>query len=679
MKPITAIAPAWPLQHLVATNPMAGFESMPFDEALRHAKAYFQQQELPEGMQRVNRISIKWLQIFFDQGQATIAMPNRDQGFLQTMRQLLVWDKQVHQGRRERQQWIRQLPATAEGVVQQCLGYFQYSPEQTNQYLTLLLTTLPGWSAYIQYRINTDASITQAEYLAFRLILTHVLWPESASLLAWHEQAMNTADVDDLYEQLCVRESAYKAKLGIQLQSAHMRGNQAKTLAPAQWVCCIDVRSEPLRRALEMKGQYETFGYAGFFGVPVSIEDAITGSRHASCPVLLTPAHNIVERPIYAEHNCRKRYRAIQAVKQLYQSLKYTFTTPFSLVETLGLSAGIWMGIRTLSPRLSRWITRYLKKIAHQDIQRVPILSSIPVQEQLRYAANMLTSIGLTQHFSPLVILCGHGSTTQNNAHATALDCGACGGNKGGANARILAAILNHPIIRSKLAEEYGIVVPDQTWFVAAQHNTTTSDIDIADQVVPTAHRAALDAVKEKIQSITAILGGKNRQQRAYDWAQVRPEWGLAKNASFIIAPRWLTQGIDLEGRAFLHSYEWEQDKDGAILAGILTAPMIVAQWINAQYFFSTLDPVAFGSGSKITANVCGKIGLMQGNASDLMHGLSVQSLFVSDTQSYHPLQRLLIVIYAPNSHVDAVIGRCPGVKNLIEQGWVSSLIISLD
>jgi len=158
---------------------------------------------------------------------------------------------------------------------------------------------------------------------------------------------------------------------------------------------------------------------------------------------------------------------------------------------------------------------------------------------------------------------------------------------------------------------------------------------------------------------------------RAKDWAQVRPEWGLARNAAFIAGPRWLTKECDLEGRAFLHSYEWDKDVDGSLLQAILTAPTVVAQWINAQYLFSTLDNVAFGGGSKVTSNITGKIGIMQGNASDLMNGLPMQSVFTSDDTPYHEPVRLTVVVYAPKGRVAEIIEQHEILRRLFGNGWV--------
>jgi uncharacterized protein YbcC (UPF0753/DUF2309 family) len=165
--------------------------------------------------------------------------------------------------------------------------------------------------------------------------------------------------------------------------------------------------------------------------------------------------------------------------------------------------------------------------------------------------------------------------------------------------------------------------------------------------------------------------GSRQTKLRSIDWSQPRPEWGLAGNAAFIIGPRSLTKNIDLEGRCFLHSYDYAQDVECNSLNVILTAPMVVAQWINAQYLLSTMNNVAYGAGSKITKNITGKIGVMQGNASDLMTGLPLQSVYISDSEAYHEMQRLMTVVYAPRAMLDKIIAKQEILKKLFGNGWV--------
>ena len=172
---------------------------------------------------------------------------------------------------------------------------------------------------------------------------------------------------------------------------------------------------------------------------------------------------------------------------------------------------------------------------------------------------------------------------------------------------------------------------------------------------------------QETLQETTA--GGV--VHRSCDWSQTRPEWGLVNNASMIIGPRSLTKDLNFEGQAFLHSYDWSIDQDRLALRTIMTAPMIVAQWINMQYLCSAIDPVIYGSGSKVTQNVTGKIGVMQGNTSDLMTGLPLQSVYQSDEQEYHTLRRLTVVVYAPESYVQWIIHNEKKIEQLLDNEWL--------
>lgn len=686
------IAPFWPLKNLVAVNPLSGFEDLPFEEALKQTSVYFQSKDMPEGIRHVNRESIKWLQAFFDEGQSTIQMPHRQFGFFKALLSLLPFDPKVHNNDPQKVKWIESLSQTPEKVIADCLVHLEIPVDEQELFLTLMLTTLHGWAAHIQYRTNwadeTDAKhpypITQEGYLAFRLLLTCLLYPEAKELLSWHKERLNNADVAEEYRKISKREETYQKELIKRLESSSFPKKRAKI--KAQLVFCIDVRSEPFRYALEAQGDYETYGFAGFFGVPVSVENSVTGDSYASCPVLLKPAHNVVEYPSCSLESCQNGQETLWGIKKIYQSLKYTFATPFCLVEMMGPLSGFWMGLKTLLPLKAEALQSSWKKTVIPNYTLNPDIQSIPLDQQVAYSSRGLKMMGLTKDFAPLVVFCGHGSTTQNNAYATALDCGACGGHHGAPNARILAAILNSTLVREALKKQ-GIEIPSDTLFLAGKHNTTTDELEIYSEAAPSSHSSQINSLKKDLEkardqnsewrsgemevSTTPEKASKEMALRSKDWAQVRPEWGLARNASFIVGPRWLTEQVSLEGQSFLHSYDWKQDSDRSSLTGILTAPMIVTQWINAQYFFSSLDPVAYGGGNKVTKNITGKIGVMQGNASDLMSGLPLQSVFKTDSEPYHQPMRLTVVVYAPQSHIDPIIKEHAILQTLFEKGWV--------
>ena len=689
------IAPFWPLKNLIAVNPLQGLEDQPVEDALQTGAAFFQQDDLPEAILAANRETIKWLQAFFDDGQATIPMPLRNEGLYAAWRHLACHDANLHGHDKQKQERLRVLPETAGQAIAECLTGLGIAKDERELFTTLMLTTLPGWAAHVKYRTEwagLDAGhphpVTQADYLALRLIITTLLWPDAKALIAWHEQALEKSKTaESPLPQMQKAESSYRLPL---LEKLAAQPLQTPHTPEAQLVFCIDVRSEPFRRALESTGDYQTLGFAGFFGIPVQITDSVTGESHASCPVLLSPKHEVVESPCCSHDKLahdRKGYERLAGFKQLYQSVKYTFTTPFALVEALGIASGAWMGLRSLAPQLASRLKTAAAETLRKPLPVEPSLDTIPLADQCAYAAGALRMMGLTHHFAPWVVFCGHGSTTQNNAYATALDCGACGGRHGAGNARMLAAMLNRAEVRDHLSKQ-GLSIPETTRFLAAEHNTTTDEMTLYGDV----SHAALQKMKQDLEKARQINSAVRLKQlqvpngnahhsrlRSQDWAQVRPEWGLARNAAFIVAPRDITAPLNLEGRCFLHSYDCTQDAEGRSLTVILTAPMVVAEWINTQYLFSTLDNVAYGGGSKITKNITGKSGIMQGNASDLMTGLPLQSVYRSDREAYHEPQRLMTVVYAPRQMLDAIVQAQPVLQKLFGNGWVQLACIEPD
>ena len=596
------IAPCWPLKNLIAVNPLAGFEDLPFVEALKLGQATFQQQELPQPMQQVNRASIKWLQVFFDEGQATLPMPLRQDGLLNSVLRLLVYDNLIIQNDRHKKHWLITLPKQPKQVIAECLFYLGVTTQEYETFLTLMLATLAGWSSYIQYLANWAYQPQtswhnidiQTQYLALRLVFTCLHWPNAKELLSWHQRAKKQADVSALLQQVNFDETTYHEEVLSKLKNQTQCTSTTQTAA--QLVFCIDVRSEPFRRVLEAQGHYETFGCAGFFGLPVAIEDPIDGSTYASCPALLKPAHQIAATPVESFEKCKQASQRAQLPKKLYQSSKYTFTVPFVLVEALGLIKGLWMACKSITPRFAFKLKTKWQAMISKNHAVTFAIDAIPFTQQVEYTASLLKSMGLTANFAPLVVFCGHGSSTSNNAYATALDCGACGGNHGTPNARILVSILNNTEIRSALKQQ-DIHISPHTHFIAAHHNTTTDVMTLFEtpSVTATDQLATLKQDLEaariqnnmcRIAQLKGVMKSKNAVKhtdvRSYDWAQVRPEWGLANNAAFIIGPRSLSKDIALDGRVFLHSYDWQQDPQGDLLAGILTAPVVVAQWINA-------------------------------------------------------------------------------------------------
>jgi uncharacterized protein YbcC (UPF0753/DUF2309 family) len=345
------------------------------------------------------------------------------------------------------------------------------------------------------------------------------------------------------------------------------------------------------------------------------------------------------------------------------------------------------MSLKSLSPKGAHLLEGLHKKIHIHNF--CCLEKSISFEKQVEYAQSALSIIGLTQDFAPIVVFCGHGSTVQNNPHASTLNCGACGGNAGGPNARLIASILNSPKVRLELKKR-AIIIPEDTLFLGAEHNTTTDTvtlfydkkdnikhIDLIEKLNKDLKNAQKTNTSNRMHSLGSSKGVKEAIRKSVNWSETRPEWGLAKNAAFIVGPRTLTEKLDLQSRCFLHSYDFRLDSDGKYLETILTAPMIVAQWINTQYFFSAFNPIIFGSGSKITHNVVGKIGVMQGNGSDLMHGLPLQSIQSTDIDPYHVPIRLLTIVLASKDTLNTIIKKHSNLQDLFFNHWVK--LISID
>jgi uncharacterized protein len=472
---------------------------------------------------------------------------------------------------------------------------------------------------------------------------------------------------------------------------------QPKTDAPTkpavQAVFCIDVRSEGFRRNLEKLGAYKTYGFAGFFGVPILYRPLGSSFNMTLAPALLTPTQEVQEVP--HDHVEGQKCEAHTAANnRRYTSHKVThglrenLLTPFAFVEMVGWLSAIPLLGKTLAPRGWR---NAQKKILAKTTPQVLVKPSIvdnPAEMSLDAQANavagLLKSIGLTKDFARLVFLCGHGSETENNPYASALDCGACGGNRGGMSAFVAASVLNSSQIREILASK-GIIIPATTFFLAGEHNTTTDTITFMNaDAVPGTHWAEFEQfardlatagehnAAERWQNLPGATG-KNPaagvQARAADWGQVRPEWGLVKNAAFICGRREITAGLNLDNRTFLHSYDAAQDPDGAVLEGIMTAPVVVAEWINMQYYLSTVDNHRFGSSTKLLHTVVGQNGVMQGRQSDLLVGLPQQSVMVGN-EMYHEPMRLTVVIEADHERISTIVAKHQNLQYLTRNKW---------
>ncbi|MBX9949462.1 MAG: DUF2309 domain-containing protein [Candidatus Obscuribacterales bacterium] len=470
----------------------------------------------------------------------------------------------------------------------------------------------------------------------------------------------------------------------------------------AQAMFCIDVRSEPFRRHLEAVGRYETIGFAGFFGIPIRCRALDQHHETDQVPAIVQPkytVHEVVrEDQKYQAVRHNGGVRVLYAIKEMLDDMKYHVLTPYIMVESIGWFFGVQLFGRTLFPEAYRkWQNRIKKAIVppvgtQMTVDRDRDDLGLTREEQCATIETVLKMMGLTKNFARLVLVCGHTSTSDNNPYEAALNCGACGGNSGKPNARLLAAMANRPYVREHLARN-GIVVPEDTHFVGAVHDTTTDAIELFDiEDLPNTHKQDLERLEQNLKEAalrtnqercTRLPGAakdpsdaaKEVGRRAGDWSETRPEWGLAGNAAFIIGSRELTKDLNLEGRVFLNSHDYRLDSTGALLEGIMMGPMVVGQWINAEHYFSATDTEVYGSGSKIYHNVVGRIGIMSGPQSDLRSGLAWQSMMNGEIPYHEPL-RLFVVIEAPRERISKIVERQPVLKQLCDNEWIHLMAI---
>ena len=466
----------------------------------------------------------------------------------------------------------------------------------------------------------------------------------------------------------------------------------------AQMIFCIDVRSEGIRRSIESAANVETLGFAGFFGLPISYKTHKDTNPQAACPVLITPKH-VVEEHVHPKSadqfmDFQINQRISELVYKAYKAQKNNVAAAFIFAEASGLIYLGLMLLKTLTLKIKVGIEKLFKKKEKSKVHFEPNIDLSPTnehglsrKEQAFFSETALRLMGLTENFSEFVIFTGHGSQTENNPYASALDCGACAGQHGGSNAKALAKVLNNPEIRREI-EQNGLKIPDDTVFLGAEHNTTTDEIEVYD--IEITNKEKIEKLQE-LKTSLRLAAKLNRASRnsddddvddatvlakSIDWSETRPEWGLAGNMAFVIGPRELTKGNNLSNRVFMHSYREETDPEGTLLETIMGGPMVVTQWINNQYYFSCMDIKNFGSGSKVTHNIVGDLGVLQGNMSDLFTGLSLQSVFKNDEELFHKPLRLRVVIHAPQNRVMKIVNRNQNLKSLFKNEWIYLTII---
>lgn len=577
-------------------------------------------------------------------------------------------------------------PELADAALIRAVEQLGLSEAASESYFHRLLICLGGWAQLARYRLwqaelagSTDTAVT--DLITIRAVWDSILlrkyqpqiaaeWTDAINGYAQPLQPTEDDQINAILQD-AVERAAQRKLQTVLAASAQPKPDDRPAL---QMAFCIDVRSEPFRRALEsLDPRIRTLGFGGFFGLPIAHRRFASDVVEARLPVLLPPRVTTSCSGHTHVHEANDRAKRVAArAKRAWGRFKLAAISSFAFVESMGpiyvaklLSDGLRSGTR--------------KTNADPAPQFDPPLA---LGARVDTAEAVLRAMSLTGPFAPLVLIAGHGASVVNNPHASALHCGACGGFPGDVNARLLAGLLNDPEVRTELAGR-DIAIPADTLFVGALHDTTTDAVTLYDADHPSpAHAADLAQTRDWL----ATAGAQTRSERALrlpraatrgaiarrarDWAEVRPEWALAGCRAFIAAPRSHTSGRDLQGQAFLHDYDWRKDTDFSVLELILTAPVVVASWISLQYYGSTVAPETFGAGNKLLHNVTGGIGVVEGNGGLLRAGLPWQSVHDGERLVHQPL-RLSVLIEAPHEAISTILNRDPEVRALFDNRWL--------
>ena len=472
----------------------------------------------------------------------------------------------------------------------------------------------------------------------------------------------------------------------------------------AQVIFCIDEREESIRRALEETDpSIETFGAAGFFGCAIDYAGIDDAHGVALCPVVVTPAHEVREVPVQEHAELHEKRRSLR--RAWSRVAQHSYVSSRSLVRgwistaCLGFFSLFPLALRVLRPRSYARLMQRLNALflpeprtelafmRDDDASREAtsgLMAGFSTQEKVDRVASVLGPAGLHHGHARIVAVLGHGSTSLNNPHESAHDCGACGGRRGGPNARLFAAMANRPAVREGLRAR-GICIPEDTWFVGGYHDTCSDAVEWFDlDLLPQDHRADFDHLNASLDRARALsaherarrfeaagpdidpdAGLHHVEERSEHLGEPRPEYGHCTNAVCIVGRREKTRGLFLDRRAFLVSYDPSRDPADEALARVLGAVIPVCGGISLEYYFSFVDNEGYGCGTKLPHNVTGLVGVMNGYQGDLRTGLPLQMVEI------HEPVRILFVVETTPERLMRTVHASRELTEFVDNRWI--------
>lgn len=471
----------------------------------------------------------------------------------------------------------------------------------------------------------------------------------------------------------------------------------APTKASAQILFCIDDREESLRRHVEeVNPSLKTFGVVGFFGIDMKFSTFKHDRFIHQCPPVIQPSRIVTEVALDTERGSflRKIYNILGITDLAFYYQSRTMVRGLFTTLILGTLSILPMFLQVFFPEYARKIKSNLFGLFSPNlktdilIEKTDDFHGYDVKEMGEIVRAVFDMCGIHNNFSTMVLLLGHGSSSNNNPFRQAYGCGACGGNAGIPNSRAFAKMANDPRVRQEL-KETGLLIPDSTVIVSGFHDTCTDEISFFDlesispsdqihlnEVSLHLNEACLRNALERCQRFSSVeaqvdadVAIKHVRERALDPAQPRPEYGHSKNALAIVAKRDLSLGLFLNRRSFLHSYDWELDPDGKTLAQVVLGGVPVAVNINMDYYFSLVDNENFGCGSKLALNLTSLLGVMTGSQGDLRIGLARQMVEI------HEPIRNMTIIEAPLERVQKLFESHARLRNILHQHWMRLVV----
>ncbi len=671
---------------------------------------------------RVHPLLFRILCAFLDQGIAVEGFPVNGKSFIQSMKEL----EQNSFASFFKTKTVRKKFLSGDYSVTELLRTIVGKEEYFEQYLFDQQFAHHGWSGFVSAVEDNPQTLLDRKLITLQELVEFELLMELDALnyhlgKKWKPlaYAVPTPPVDlmadvpktELAEvierwQDAFEWSYYDSVLkGIQLANSSKTGNGTLAMdasktdpvlsgssTPAlqrggsfQAVFCIDEREDSIRRHIEaVERNAETFGAPGFFGVEFYFQQEGSKFYDKLCPAPVTPKYLIKEYEA----------RATRKGEPLYTKHTHGVFTGFVLSIIYGFWALAKKTQMLFKPKMSPAISN---AYGHMDRSSVLTIENrdpgdtenglqigYTVEEMQARAEGFLRGIGLVKEFAPLVYIVAHGSSSANNPHHGAHDCGACSGRPGATNARVMAYILNHKKVRDVLASK-GIMIPDETQFIGCMHDTAADVMGYYDEEILTTPNAALHVqniqhfetalnlnAKERSRRFASINTRQKLEQvrkaihdRSVSLFEPRPELGHGTNTLAIIGRRQTTKGLFLDRRAFLNSYDYSTDPDGSILTGVMRPIGLVCGGINLEYYFSRVDNIKMGAGTKLPHNVMGLFGVANSSDGDLRPGLPWQMIEVHD-----PVRLLVIVEHRPEIVLKA-ISSTPEVFEWYKNEWV--------